>query len=149
MQLKFNKDNVTFYALGIFFLLLIFFIINKVSYFDPLNFCYIKIQGDIVRGEESSIHKAISLIKKEDKKAYSNLCKYVDTINENFCIVADWQISGPEFAEGLKLPGCYARGSKTIYLYPTKEISDTTINKRKNDIIKYAEFSKNFWQENN
>jgi len=149
MHTNFNKDNLIFYSLGLILLLFFIFIINRISYFDPLNLCYIKIEGDIVRGEETTIHKAISLIKKEDKKAYKDICKYVDTISESYCIIADWQISGPEFAEGLNLPGCYARGSKTIYIYPNKVVSEFVIRARKNDILKYTEFSKNFWQKNN
>lgn len=144
-SIKSIKDTLSFYWWVLILLGLIFFLINIGSYFDPLNLCYIRIEGDVVRGEEATIHKALKLIKRENKKTYKDICKYVDVISEKNCIIADWQISGDEYAEGLELPGCYARGSKTIYIKPQKTISDETIEKRKNDIIKYSEFSKNFW----
>lgn len=148
MKIKINKDSVSFYLLFSFLIGVFFWFLNIISYFDPINLCYIKIEGDVVRGEESTIHKALSLIKKENKKTYKDICKYVDVISEKYCIIADWQINGEEYTKGLNLPGCYARGSKTIYLRPNKNISDNIIQIRKKSIIKYSQFSKNFWLEN-
>lgn len=145
MNLNKIKDNLTFYGLSLLLLGFVFIIINSASYLDPLGLCYVKIEGDIVRGNETTIHKALRLIKRENKSAYRDICKYVDVISEKNCIVADWKISGDEYAEGMKLPGCYARGSKTIYLKYDKSTSDATIKSRADDIIKYSGFSKKFW----
>jgi len=123
------------YLLKLFFLIVILtistFLINLFSYFDPFSFCYIGIDNDIVKGNQSSIKKAIILIKKNDPEDYDVLCKYVDTVAENNC---------PGLA-----PGCYIKGSKIVLLSPTQDESALAVVTRVQTIKKYAYFSKNFW----
>ena len=119
--------------LTLIFIALTFFL-NIFSYFDPFSFCYIGIDNDMLKGNQSSIKKAISLIKKSDKESYKVLCKYIDTISESHC--ARWG----------GLEGCYLRGSKVILIIPTKDQSGFTIAKRAEMIKKYAYFSKKFWE---
>jgi len=142
---NFSKDNLTFYTLIIIFLIGSYFVINIFSYFDITNFCYISTERDIVRGNEKTIKQALKYLKKNKKDDYKMVCKYVETISEKYCIVADWHLGESLLREGCKLPGCYIKGSKTIYLKPSEETGENIIKKRAGDIIKYSNFSKEFW----
>ncbi len=124
--------------------ILIYFALNISSYFDPLSFCRIKIQSDIVRGEGSTIKSAVKYIKAESPSGYDVLCRYVDVIAEKRCVVGDKRIdpSVPDFPDG-----CYVRGTKTIYLLATKDKSSATIQKRASLILKFAGMSRAFWGE--
>jgi hypothetical protein len=44
------------------------------------------------------------------------------------------------------LPGCFVRGSKTIYLKPEKEESDLIVGQRAEAIKGFMLMSKNFWE---
>lgn len=121
--------------------LMFYFFINIFNYFSPLNFCYIKIDGDFLRGNEKTIRKAIKLLKKENKQAYNTLCGYINTISEKNCYTTSQNISREEREKD----GCYIKGSKVIYLKPEKGENNEVINKRKNAIKKYSEYSKDFW----
>lgn len=100
----------------------------------------------MIRGNEETIKQALKLIKKGNKNDYKMICKYVNTISEKYCTVADWHINEGEVRAGYEEAGCYVRGSKTIYIQPTQEETDEVIKARAEDIIKYASFSKEFWQ---
>ena len=126
-------------------LFMIYYMINMFSYFDPARWCYVKIEGDIVSGSETTIRKAILVLKKDDPAAYESLCHYVDRVSERNCIVADHKISKKEFEEGWHQLGCYVRGTKTIYLKPTRVETEDVIQERAWVIKKYTEYSKNFW----
>lgn len=129
----------------IFFIFLAFyFFVNIFNYFDLLNFCYIKIDGDLLRGNESTIKKAIKLLKREDKTAYKTLCAYVDTISEHNCFASSRKFS----LENWNKNGCYIKGSKVIYLKPEKRENSAIINQRKISLKKYSEYSKDFWTNN-
>lgn len=125
-----------------FMFLAFYFFVNIFNYFDPLNFCYIKIDDDFLRGNESTIKKAIKLLKREDKAAYKTLCAYVDTISEHNCFTSSRNISLEDWNKN----GCYIKGSKVIYLKPEKRESAAIINQRKTSIKKYSEYSKDFWR---
>lgn len=119
---------------------------NIFSYFDPVNLCYIGIDNDILRGNQKTIKKAISYIKNNDNDSYKILCKYVDTIFEDYCLNGD--IRGGVQDTGYSSPGCYIRGSKIIYLIPSQNESETLVNFRVSTIVKYARASKNYWENN-
>ena len=118
---------------------------NLFSYFDPLTFCYIGIENDFLKGNQKTVKEAIGLLKKEDIQSYKTLCKNVDTIVEEYCRAADPRVRGQEV--GIDELGCYIRGSKVIYLIPTKTDNQFVINQRSETIKKYAYFSKNFWDD--
>jgi len=142
------KSRLKFYfvfLVAVFIFFTIFSIgANLFSYFDPLTFCYIGIENDMLRGNQKTVRKAIGLLKKEDIQSYKTLCKNVDTIVEEYCRAADPRGRGQEV--GIDEPGCYIRGSKVIYLIPTKKDNQFVINQRSEMIKKYAFFSKNFWE---
>lgn len=126
----------------VFFVFLAFyFFVNIFNYFDPLNFCYIKIDGDFLHGNEGTIKKAVKLLKREDKIAYKRLCSYINTISEHHCFTSSQNIS----LEDWNKEGCYIKGSKVVYVKPEKGVSDIIVNKRKNAIKRFSEHSKDFW----
>ncbi len=124
-----------------FIFLAFYFFVNFFNYFDPLNFCYIKIDGDFLRGNESTIKKAIKFLRKENKLAYKTLCAHIDTISEKNCFTSSRNVS----MEDWEKDGCYIKGSKIIYLKPEKRESNIIINKRKVSLKKYSEYGKDFW----
>ena len=137
-----------FVILVIFFgivLFMIYYMVNMFSYFDPGRWCYIKIEGDIMAGNESTVREAIFVLKNHDAAAYQSLCQYVDRVSERNCIVADHKTAKKDFEEGWDQPGCYVRGTKTIYLKPTKDDTEDVIQERAWVIKKYTGYSKNFW----
>ena len=143
LKLKLKFYSIFFVALIIFFAIFSFGA-NIFSYFDPLTFCYIGIENDILRGNQKTVKEALSRLKKEDIQSYKIVCKYVDTIVEDYCRATDSRVSGKEI--GTYEPGCYIRGSKIIYLIPTKTDNQFGINQRHETIKKYANYSKNFWE---
>ncbi|MCK5490361.1 MAG: hypothetical protein KAI67_00820 [Candidatus Pacebacteria bacterium] len=136
--------QVTFFIMFIF---CIYSVINIFSYYDPINSCYIRVEGDVVSGNRKTVYDAIKLIKKEDKKTYKVLCQNVERISENECSTAHG-----EFTEDDKIAweqdGCYVRGSKVILIKPEKIDSESIIRKRVETIKKYALYSEKFWKEN-
>lgn len=143
------KKKLKVFSILLGFIVVIFvvfsFLANVPSYFDPLNFCYIGIDNDILRGNQKTVKAAINQIKVEDPQAYKTLCENVDTIVEDYCRASDTRHGGTGDEIGLSEPGCFIRGSKIIYLIPSKMESDYVVNLRAETIKKYAYFSKNFW----
>ena len=137
------KIFFTFFVAIVIFFAIFSIGANLFSYFDPLTFCYIGIENDFLKGNQKTVKEAIRLLKKEDIQSYKTLCKNVDTIVEDYCRAADPRVRGQEV--GIDEPGCYIRGSKIIYLIPSKMESDYIINLRAETIKKYTYFSKNFW----
>ncbi|MDP2684990.1 MAG: hypothetical protein Q8P20_08215 [bacterium] len=147
---KIIKHIQGFGIIFIFFGVLLFigiFITNTFSYFDPLSMCYISIKSDIIRGNEKTIHQALTLIKKRDKEDYNTVCKYISIISEkNYCKIGDGRVDSSLHNGGFVDPPCYIKGSKTMYLKSEKNESDNIVIKRAEDIIKYANHSKTFWE---
>lgn len=143
MQSKLTKFTLWF---GVLLILIGVFCLfaYTTSYFDPLNLCYINIDKGLT-GNRSTIKKAIVKIKKEDKVAYKTLCRYVSTINEDYCIASHPQIE----KENNYQPNCYIRGSKIIHLFPYKENNESIVSLRSQMIKKYANYSNNFWESLN
>jgi len=141
----FSKDNLIFYTSIIFILVIIYFVINIFNYFDIVNLCYIRTEGDLVRGNEKTIKQALKYLKNNKKNDYKMVCKYTDTISEKYCILADDDIDPELLKEGWNLPGCYVRGSKNIYLTPSQNNEEEDIRQKAEAIIKYSNFSKEFW----
>jgi len=118
--------------------ILAYFVINIFAYFDPFNSCLIWIDGDILRGNTGTIRQAIKIIKNKNPESYKNTCRYLNAISENYCVAS--RVSAE------MLPGCYIKGSKTIYLNPENGAGENIINARAEQIEKLAEKSKEFWQ---
>jgi hypothetical protein len=141
----FSKDNLIFFSFIFLLLIIAVFSINFFSYFNPLNLCYITINGDPINGNKATIFKAIKTIKAEDKEAYHSLCKYVERINEKYCMGADPR-GGEQGYIGWHELGCYIKGSEVIYLKPQRENSPAVLKQRVDTINKYTNYSKNFWE---
>ncbi|PIR43091.1 hypothetical protein COV24_04650 [candidate division WWE3 bacterium CG10_big_fil_rev_8_21_14_0_10_32_10] len=124
------------------FIIVIFFIISKTSYIDLPNLCYIGVEGDLIKGDENSIRASLKYIKNNKPSEYKNVCKYVDSIIESYCISADGRVA-PLY--GYDQPGCYVKGSKVVYVIPQKQQYSTVVEDRAKNIIKYANYSKDFW----
>lgn len=134
---------LTFITPAIFIIIIYISVLKIFSYYDVTSLCHIKIDGDILRGNKKAIKSSIVLLKKEDKPSYQTLCKYVDTISENFCYNCDQR--GDAECKYVSQPACFIKGSKTIYLNPDKSNSGESINARAELLKKYADSSKNFW----
>jgi len=140
------KEYIIFFIFIAMIIGMAYYVVNFFSYFDPGSLCYIKTEKDILRGNEETIKQALRLIKLEDKEEYKMICAYVDVISEKDCVIADHHIDPNKFEEGWEKAGCYVKGSKTIYLKPNNNEGAATVKKRAEDIKKYAEFSKEFWE---
>lgn len=136
------------YWIGFLVILFVFFsvITNTFSYFDPMNFCYISIDNDVLKGNQKGIQKAIKLLKKENKEEYKTLCKYVEKISEKNCLNCDWHIDRSCYEKDIP-KGCYIKGSGVIYLLPDENESEDSIKSRAETIGKYALRSQEFWKK--
>lgn len=117
-------------------------LINLFDYLDPFNLCYINIEGDVTRGNSKTIHQAIEQIKKTDEAAYRDLCHFVNVVSENVCMADD-----PNRPSAWRddVNGCYLRGSKVIYLNPSRETGENIVAYRARIIKIYSQKSKGFW----
>lgn len=138
------KDNLILY--GFIFLLawLLYLFINQFDYFDAPNLCYISLGQDVLAGNKKTMHRAIGLLKKTSRDDYKNLCRYVDYIAEKNCFAFDPRVEGKN--EDAWQPGCFVKGSKTIYLKPEAEESNLIVKNRTEQIKKFMLMSKNFWE---
>jgi hypothetical protein len=103
------------------------------NYADPVNGCYIAINGDILRGNKSTIIKAIKSIKSDDYQEYKNMCSKVSKIYERKC-----STHNPVTREltDANQTGCVISGTRTIFIYPQNEDTPQVIEKRADTIIK-------------
>lgn len=120
----------------------------SINYVDVTSMCRIKLNGDMLRGNEETIKSALKYIKENKRSSYDDACKYIDNISERYCIDADYHLDALATQAGWKRPGCYIRGSKTMYLKPESAKTDIVIKQRADEIIKDAQFSKNYWEAN-
>jgi len=141
----YGKKNIwiSLSILALFIFTVCVYIIKSFSYLSITSFCYIKIDNDIIRGNQKSIISSIKLLKREDKTAHKTLCKYIDTISENFCYNCDPR--GEEECKYEPHQGCYIKGSKTIYLKPSKNNSEESVRNRAALLKKFADASETFW----
>lgn len=136
------------YIYPIFFFLLLAMVTSyfytRSHYVDLFNFCNISVDKDFLKGNSSTVIKAIGIIKEQDKTAYKDVCRYVDLVSENYCPV--YHTYGGSF-EFNNQPGCYIKGSKVIYVNPQKQESKTIIEQRVEAIKKYSSLSKEYWSK--
>lgn len=138
------KDHLLFYIPILFFAYLLYLFINIFVYFDLPNLCYIGLEKDVLAGNKKTMRQAIDLLKKKNKEDYKNLCKYVDVISEKYCFAFDPRVEGS--SKNAQQPGCFVKGSKTIYIKPEERESDAIIAGRAEEIKKFMLMSKDFWE---
>lgn len=126
-------------------LLLLYWALGLLSYFDPLAGCRIRIEVDLLKGDRASIRRAITLVKREDPLGYRVLCRFVDRVVEERCNAADSRIDPSLAQQGWEAPGCYLKGSRVVYLRPEVTASEAVIRKRAEALVKYAAYSRDFW----
>lgn len=140
-----NRKDFFIYFIIISSLLVVGYLgINRISYFDAPNLCYISISKDILRGNRTTIIDSLRSIKKANREDYKTVCKYVNRISESFCIASDWHLD-PNWMISANGKSCYIQGSRTIYLYPQQENGSAIVKQRASDITKLSKLSKNFW----
>lgn len=139
-----KKDFLVYFFIIILILGILYMGINRISYFDAQNFCYISISNDILRGNRNTIIDALHMIKKQNSIEYQRVCKYINRISEGFCIAADWHLD-PKWMTNAEGKNCYIQGSNTIYLYPQEQDSMQIVKQRAVDIIELSKLSENFW----
>ncbi|OGE33496.1 hypothetical protein A3J19_05395 [Candidatus Daviesbacteria bacterium RIFCSPLOWO2_02_FULL_41_8] len=123
-------------------LFIVGFFYTRSHYIDIFNSCNIAVDKDFLDGNRKTIIEAISRIKDQDKEGYKDVCKYVNLVSENFCPIYHTYGGALQYNNQ---PGCYIKGSRIIYINPSKEDTDDIIDQRAEAIINYANLSKNYW----
>jgi hypothetical protein len=105
--------------------------LRAFAWFDPVAFCRIHIDVELLEGDQGPIREAIAVVRREDPLAYRALCRWVDRIQEERqCDAGDPQADPrlrgqsaiapsavePGLSRAREAPGCYVRGSRTIVL---------------------------------
>lgn len=135
--------------------------LSAFAYFDPLAFCRIHIDVELLEGDRSAIRRAIDLVRREDPLAYHALCRYVDRIMEEpRCEAGDPQadpalrgqpIAGsrvdPALLRALDAPGCYVKGSRIVILKRQAAGDDASVRQRAEALKRLAGYSRAFWAE--
>jgi len=131
-----------FIRLGIILAIAYIFLFLSFSYFNVFDFCFVKIKVPGLASSKENIKKAIRLLKKSDSATYSTFCRSIDTIVESDCRSSEWNLN--QKVEGQDSPGCYVKGSKTIYLNPliTRSLGEKEISEL---LRKYSKLSSDFW----
>lgn len=119
-----------------------YMILSYTMFIDYPNNCYIKVDKDILKGNRETVFKALTSIKNNDSQAYTDICKYVDTISEASCLLGESK-SGK--LHPIATDGCYIRGTKTIFIKPDSSNTDNAVSLRKEQILKYSVMSKEYW----
>jgi hypothetical protein len=137
--------------------------LRAFAWFDPLAFCRIHIDVELLEGERGPIRAAIDLVRREDPPAYRALCGWVDRIQEERqCDAGDPQADprlrgqtiGPGALDGplrraREAPGCYVRGSRIIVLRrpPEGGGGPALVRTRAEALKRLAGYSQAFWIE--
>lgn len=113
------------------------------SYVDIGSGCKIEISGSLASANKDAVSALLKEIKAEDKASYDLICSSLDHIREAHC---------PLFDESLKedriiwtTPGCYLRGTKTVYLVPLNSGYAASERETKEGLIRFAEQSRMYW----
>ena len=135
--------------------------LDAFAWFDPVAFCRIHIDVDLLEGDRGAIETAIALVRREDPAAYRALCAWVDRIQEEReCAAgdpqADRRLRGtpipaeamePALRRARDAPGCYVRGSRIIVLRRARDGEDTAtlLRHRAGALKRLAHYSQAFW----
>lgn len=143
-----RKQGIVIILIIGLFGVLAWYVINAFSnYVDVTGLCRIRISGDMLRGNEDTIKEALKSIKASDSSGYKDICRNVDEITERFCVDSDYHLDQAAAQAGWERPGCFIRGSKTIYLKPEPGESASVVKARAREILKDALLSKDYWAE--
>jgi hypothetical protein len=117
-------------------------------YFDPVGWCRIHIEVDLLAGDRAGIRRAIDLMRRQDPPAYRTLCGFVDRIVEQRqCDGADPRVAGrdPRLLRAQAATGCYVRGSRTVILKREPGADPTVVRRRAEALARLAGYSAAFW----
>ena len=137
------KSYVVGLGLAAILVWIILYLLNGITYLDPINFCLINLDEDISVGDKRTMHQAVDLVGKRYSSNYKTVCKYVNTISEQYCPIHQANGGDTTYA---KSTGCFIKGTKTVFISPSYKTSEDIITMRAYDIIKYANFSKDYWE---
>ncbi len=112
-------------------------------YLDSLYNCSIRINDDVLRGNPETIIGALRKIKTEKPQSYRSLCQYVSKIDETPCLFGTKDSKRLEEAD---TKGCFLKGTKTIFIKPERDETQTIIDDRAEILVKMAELSKKYWE---
>ena len=146
---------------GLVLVLVLWGWLSAFAYFDPLAFCRIHIDVELLEGDRSPIRRAINLVRREDPLAYHALCRYVDRIvEEPRCQAGDMQADpalrgqpfsrsqlDPALLRALDAPGCYVKGSRTVILKREAAGDDASVRQRAETLKRLAGYSRAFWAD--
>lgn len=138
---KLNKKHNKLYILLFFTisLLTLYLVFSYVYYIDISNGCLIKLNSDPTNPNSNSLRQSLQYIKNETSE-YKNVCGSINKINEMQCLSEDPRVTNVKYTPS----GCFVKGTKTIYVLPSYFNS---INEQGNDIVKYAEYAKNYLEQ--
>jgi hypothetical protein len=128
--------------------------LRAFAWFDPVAFCRIHIDVDLLEGERGPIRAAIDLVRREDPAAYRALCRWVDRIQEERqCDAGAPQANprlsavDPSLRRAREAPGCYVRGSRIIVLRrpPDGGGGPALVRARAETLKRLAGYSQTFW----
>ena len=136
--------------------------LRAFAWFDPVRFCRIHIDVELLEGDRAPIREAIALVRREDPLGYHALCRWVDRIQEERqCDAgdpqADPQLRGQSglaaeaidaaLSRARAAPGCYIRGSRIIVLRRAPEGGGghALVRERADTLKRLAGYSRAFW----
>jgi hypothetical protein len=136
--------------------------LRAFAWFDPIAFCRIHIDVELLEGDRGPMRAAIDLIRREDPVAYRALCRWVDRIQEERqCDAGDPQVDprlrgqaniAPSAIDAVlvrarEAPGCYVRGSRVIVLRrpPDGGAGPALVRDRAEALKRLAGYSQSFW----
>ena len=151
-------------VIGVLVLLVAWGWLRAFAWFDPLAFCRIHIDVELLEGDRSGIRHAIDVVRREDPIAYRALCRWVDRIQEERqCDAGDPQadrrvrggagipldVLDPAIRRAREAPGCYVRGSRIIVLRrpPDGAGGLPLVRERAEALKRLAGYSRAFWVE--
>jgi hypothetical protein len=150
--------------IGIVGLVLVWGWLRAFAWFDPVAFCRIHIDVELLEGERGPIREAIDIVRREDPLAYRALCRWVDRIQEERqCDAGDPQADprlrgqsvigpsalDPPLQRAREAPGCYVRGSRIVVLRrpPAGGGGRALVRVRAEALKRLAGYSQAFWIE--
>ena len=114
------------------------------GYVSLIPWCRVKIHHHVLSGDKGLIRKAISQLRASDEDGFRALCRYVDAIYERVCYGADWNIT--DASQWYRKPGCFVKGSRAVYLTPTKNQTRSAVANRAVDLGRFAKYAREFWE---
>lgn len=133
---------IFFSLLACFIGLWIYIFVGYNNHMDNPNKCFIRINKDIIRGNRDTVFTALLSLRETNYVDYVEICKYVDTISESYCLMGDSKT--PKLHQ-LDTKGCYLKGTKTIFIEPVADDTPETIENRKEQLLKYGRLSRDYW----